>query len=394
VKYLIQLCFLFLTISVWGQNKHFTLKQGHAKQKDYFTVIPFDFIKGQIIINVNLNGNNYNFSMDTGAPTWISRKIHNEHSLSKIKKLKVIDSSNKKDSLEVVILKSIQLNNVEFNNIPALVVDSGTFYDCLNIEGNIGSNLLRNSVINISKEKQEITLTNSTKKLKLKKKNSTKLFLNYFQCTPYFKIDLAGKEKAKAKIVFDSGMEGMFDLALQHYELLRKYEIFKNTENANGSISIGIFGNANDTLHYRMLVPRLTLGQTVLTNALVKTTQDRNSRIGTDLLKYMDITLDYKHRRIYFSPLKEGELDAYTKTAPVSPTFENGKFLVSFIWRPQEVPTIKKGDEILKIDNINCQELSKCDILLKSGSELNKDEFVIVTKDSRDNIHSTLIKKK
>lgn len=394
MRYLIFALFCLINFESFSQKTDFTFNEGETAKEVYFSEIPFEFIKGQIIIRVQLNGQTYRFFVDTGAPTSISENLYNTLLPQTINRLPIKDSSDKHDSLNVVLMPNIKIGDIAFENTPALVIpDSNFIYNCFKIDGAIGSNLLRKSVVRFSYPKKTLTLTNSVKKLALSKKESTKLFLTPNQSSPFFWLELKGEDKAKVHLLFDSGMEGLFDLSLRNYKQLDKYELFTDILAANGAGSFGIFGVANDTIHYKMKVRELNFKGTRLQNAVITTTKTANSRIGTELLKYAELTLDYKHKRIYFTPIKEGIQNAYEKQFPIQPIHRDGKLKVGFVWLPAEVPNISKGDEIVRIDGIDCSTIDICELMFMLYN-IDKDKYEIECKGSDNSIYSTIIQRK
>lgn len=395
MKYVLLTLLFFITISGFCQKKtNFPLNRGETEQQKYFSQIPFEFTQGSVIISVQLNGQSYRFIIDTGAPTSISERLYTALHSETINRLKITDSSNKNDSLNVVLLKNIKVGDVVFTNTAALVIpDSSFLFRCFNLDGIIGSNTLRQSVIQFSYPRKIITLTNSSKKLGLRKKEASKLFLTPNQSSPLFWLPLKGKDKARVQLLFDSGMNGLFDLSLRHYTQLKKYELFTNVLAANGAGSLGLWGVANDTVHYKMTVAELNFKTMQLQNALITTTKTDGSRIGAELLKYAEITLDYGHKRIYFTPVNTSIQNIYEKQFPIQPIIKHGKLQVGFVWEPNLVPGISQGDQIMSINEIDCSTMDDCELLFLSKL-IDKDEYEIVCKHADNTISTIFIERK
>jgi hypothetical protein len=227
------LSLLFLTQVCWGQTS-FSFNEGGSTQNDYFSSIPYENINGKIILNVNIKGKIYKFILDTGAPTSISSELFNELNPPLISKIPILDANNKIDSLSVVRLNEIMVGDAIFSNIPTLVVKNNIIFDCFQIDGFIGSNLLRSSVLQIDHNSKNIIITNDNNKLTLNQKHSSDLFLDN-QSGPIITIYLKNKNKAKEQLLLDLGMNGFYDLSLNNFNLFNKYDIFKVIATANGS---------------------------------------------------------------------------------------------------------------------------------------------------------------
>lgn len=384
---------LFIPAIAFSQNKNFTLNKGEIIPKEYFEEIPFEFIKGQAIINVSINGELYRFSLDTGAPTSVSNELFDKLQLPVINKLNIIDANNENDSINVVVLKSLIFGDVEIEETAALVLSSDNLiFKCLNIDGNIGSNSLRNSIVQFCLPEKIVRLTNSKKKLDLKRVDSQKMMITSNQSSPLLWIRLEGNKKGRLLVLFDSGMEGLLDISLDNFKTLNQYDIFKDIKSSIGNNSISVFKSPNDTLHYKITVPRMNFGEMELRNVIATTTKSNNSRIGTKILEYAIVTLDYKKSRIYFTPIGNKNHNAFEKTFPVQPNYKDGKFQVGFIWSPEKVPNISLGDRILFIDEMPCKEKSICELLLRMDS-IDKDEIKIITEDRDGKENTSIIKR-
>ena len=58
---------LLISLTVLGQETTFTFNKGEANQSEYFSIIPFESVRGKIIINVSINEKGYRFILDTGG---------------------------------------------------------------------------------------------------------------------------------------------------------------------------------------------------------------------------------------------------------------------------------------------------------------------------------------
>lgn len=250
-----------------GQNS-FSFNGGESDQIDYYSSIPFENVNGKIILSVKVKNKTCRFILDTGAPTSISSKLFDELNPPMITKIPISDANNKIDSLSVVRLYDIKIGDVNFTNIPTLVIKDNIIFECFQIDGFIGSNLLRNSIVQIDDKNKNVIITSDAKKLKLDKKHSSDLILDN-QSSPIITIYLKNKKKAKEQLLLDLGMNGFYDLALNNFNLFSKYEIFQVLANAKGSNSIGIFGVAADATQYRLLLPQMEINGVKISNITV-----------------------------------------------------------------------------------------------------------------------------
>lgn len=349
--------------------------------KNYFTTVSYSEIKGKIIMQAELNDKTYNFIFDTGAPTAISQELVEELNLVVKGKIEMRDQSAKMDTMKVVNIERLKLGDVTFKNTPAIVIKDMQMLGCFNIDGIIGSNILGNSVLQISSKNKTLTITDKPKKLNLKKKNAIEMTTNPMQSTPYIKAYyLNGDLSANERILVDTGMNGFYDLSVHAYsQAIEKIDVFTTVHKAKGSYSIGFHGIAEDSDSYKVLMPQLLIGKTNFTNVTVDTTTDHTSRIGSALLDYGLMTLDFINERFYFEPFEETEtIDVKAKTWPIALSMDGEKMIVGIVWDDKLSVIFKPGDEVLEFGKYNYKEMSFCEKMLSQIDTLNDTEIISV----------------
>jgi hypothetical protein len=382
--------FLFLTTNIFAQN--IDLNIGETKVENYFEEFSFEFVKDKIYVPVEIEGKTYRFILDTGAPNIISKELNDLIKPKLIKSIPITDASGKKENLNVVSVKELKFGNILFEQTATLVYDlnSSPIFKCLGIDGFIGSNMLRNSIIQINVEKNKIGLTDNKNKLSLNKKNSSKIQLIGSQSSPYLWIKLNGQDKGKEQVLIDTGMGGLYDISYKNYNIFQKEKIFNVIGESEGASSVGLFGDVPVNKHLRLLLPILKINEIELENCITTTTNDNNSRIGAELLKYGVMTIDFKNKRFYFNPkfkkinIEELEYD-FTKT------IKNGKLIVGFVWDNDLKKRISYEDEIIEI---NEKSFSICDLISKEDISKNDKSIKLKINPKKGEIFEIEINKK
>ena len=150
--------FLFFISSCSSSKTKKLLQGGEVLQKEFKTEIPFEYRRGLIILKVNIEGKQYDFMLDTGAPNVISKELAQQLNYKNKVKRKVGDSQNVQTKLGITKIKKISLGDLDFLNTAAVVSDlSIGAVGCLGIDGLIGANLMRNAIWKIDYSKQVIT---------------------------------------------------------------------------------------------------------------------------------------------------------------------------------------------------------------------------------------------
>ncbi|MDX2133353.1 MAG: retropepsin-like aspartic protease [Saprospiraceae bacterium] len=379
---------LLITKICFGQTD-FTFNNGGTDQANYYASFPYENINDKIIIKIKIKESIYRFILDTGAPTTISTRLFDELAPDIMAKIAISDANAATDSAVVVSLDEIFVGDIAFKNIPTLVAKPHIIFECFEIDGIIGSNLLRNSVLQIDESNKQVIITDDVKKLNLSAGQSSKLLLNA-QSSPYIWIKLKNRKKAKELLLFDSGMQGLYDLALAHLGTFQKYNIFEALGKSSGSNAMSLHGMAKDTTMYRLRLPIMEINGHKLLNIATETTLDNSSRIGAGLLQYGIVTVDYKNKKFYFNPYAAKETDASEKQFAVSLVPKNNKLHIGAVWDTELNTKISVGDQVIAIDGINYENVNICDLMLKPVLK-DKDKIVLTTRDnSGENTETTI----
>lgn len=381
-KFIVTIIVLFITTFSFGQN--INLNQGYAEPKEYVVSIPYTEVKGKILIDVVVNKKKRKFILDTGAPTVISDDLYKEISPKSLGKIQISDQSGAKDSINVVSLSGVEMSDVNFKDIPAVVTkESKLFFECFGAEGFIGSNLLRNSVIQFDYRSKTVIITDNPKAFTLKNRYSNKMELSVSQSNPFVWIALKkGKNTATEKILFDTGDDDLYTISTAAYsQLTKKLDVFDKIAESKGSFSAGLHGIAKEEQHSAVNIPVLTFNTMVLNNVIAKTTYAETSRFGSGVLKLGKVTLDYKNKKFYMEPYDDkSTVDLKEKIWPIDPILEGEKLVIGIIWDEALKKEINLGDEILEFDGIDYRKLDFCQIV-RSNTKSDKEKARLVIKD-------------
>jgi predicted aspartyl protease len=378
--------FLLLIHSfIFGQVN---FNQGSINLKEYYEVIPYQTEIGKIIIPVSINDKTYRFLLDTGAPNLFSPELLKELKINEGDSINVSDANDQGQKMKFVVVPQVKIGNLVFENQAGLIYDLEKHYllSCYKIDGFIGSNLLRNSIIKINGTNKTIVITNKIKSLNIEKKPiKMKLFGN--QKSPYVELKFVGKnsEKASDMVLVDTGMDGFYDMSKRAYMIFEKNKIFDALSSAVGIGDAGLFGVGNSSEQKLLEIENANLNQQIIKNIMVTTTTDNNSRIGLDILKYGDVTLDFLNKKFYFESTKT--IDVKEKTPKFYSSVQNNKVVVGLIWDEKLKMLMNTGDEVISIDEIDISNISLCDFLKLKKEWKNKDRYILKTKNKEGQIN-------
>lgn len=383
------LLFLVLSVSFKISAQDF-FRAGELKEKKYLEIVDFEIVKGKIIVPVVIKGETYRFLLDTGAPNIISERLYKKSGSELLTQTPIKDANNNIDTMKVVRLSELNLGNLTFENSTSLVSDleNHDLLKCFEIDGFIGSNLFKNTVVKISLKEKKLYITDNVKNLKPLTKG-IKLQLVGGQASPYIKANIKGENNKKATeaVLIDTGMDGLYDISDRVFKIFDAENIFSNRRSALGSGSIGIFGKAEIETRHQITIAEFGIDKSVFKNLSATTTDDNNSRIGLNLLKYGDITIDFKKQKFYFENTSEIQLKAPEK---ISYILEDSKLIIDFVWDETLKDKIQHGNQVIRIDNLDIKNMEICELLTikeytrnKISYELevlnNENEIVIIT---------------
>mgnify|MGYP002467653158 CR=1 FL=1 len=349
VYYYYLLILLFLNIGCTPKPLKL-IRRASVQRNTFKQIIPYTPIKRIMVVKMKLqNGQTYRFIWDTGASvTVINRKVATVLGLKPITSMKVIDSRKKSKRLGMVKLSKVELGNVKFKNIAALVIDfpQESVFSCYAEGGIIGTNIIARCNWTIDYEKQELTLTNTP--FDLQKNPQAIAFKTGFSGRMFFNAQLLGKPIKN--ILFDSGSTGVLDLKTSFgikSGILKKYPSNKLIDGTTQ----GIYGTRIDT-SYLLTLDSLKVGKLIKSQANVEISRFTSTKIGNKVLQHFKIHIDYTHKRMLWLP--SNTTSAQTQTFGVLfKRDKNGKISIGSLYQPSQAAAegIKVNEEIVKINN-------------------------------------------
>jgi len=350
------------------------LNKGKPASRKYLSSVNYREARGKIIVPVVIEGETYSFLFDTGAPNLITKELSEKISSRQLNLINVRDSNDSSRKLEVISIPTISLGSAEFVDTPTIVndPDSNFILDCFQVDGIIGSNMLRKSVVHIDSENHILSVSNDPEHFNLSGLEAIELSLSDGQSSPYMWIRLKGEGKALEYVLFDTGMNGFYDMSLDNYDKLQELGAFDKIESGRGTKGIGLFNNSESRTHFRVTIPQIDIGSHDFRNVSSVTMTADRSRIGSEILKYGKVTIDYKNSRLYFEPF-EGPRDLFEKELGFSPTIRDGEVIVGIVWSEELPEKLNYGDKILSINGKKIAGEDPCEFV-SQPSPFKSDE--------------------
>lgn len=374
MRYLLSL-FLVCTFSLTGMAQ------------DVEVVLPYRVVGGKMIVDMEMNGQVRPFIFDTGGQTALTEELCKQLNLSESNEEKITDVNGKESVYKRVLIKRLcdPKHVMAFNEVMAIVIPAPSPFVCFQVDGLIGSDLLRYFTVEID---------GRNKTIKLLYKQNVKM-PSLRKMLPFAKpgfmpiIDLQVGPGNGLKVLFDTGFSGFLNFKDVDFRQLQGQQAFQVLDNGFGQNSIGIGGIAQLDTMYRVLFKEITVCGTKFKNVVSVTATPPFTLLGMKLLDYGKVTIDYLQGRFYFEAYKdkpvEMEKDKYYKVAL---TVKDGDLVVASYWSLME-NVVSIGDKVLKINGKPAGKYDFCEGILNGILDLKKkkvNKLVLLTKNGEREI--------
>lgn len=326
------------------------LSLGTVPQSDFRDTVSAEVKNRLIILPVRIRGKSYRFLFDTGAPTSISKEIQEEFNFKRVSRGRIVDSDGNRSGVDFVEVDSIKIGQSIFSAQTAFVADfkANPILDCLDLDGIVGSNLMRfcNWVVDYHSDELILSsyLTESDTAGTLKWPFRTNMQYD-------LKVELAVGKARLDNVEIDYGSNGSLLLPTETFNILKDQGIIVHTSKKSGKQSGGIVGaevEVNDeTTHSDSVNIAGMYLENVVINSGVK------GLIGHDILSRYTIVINWQQMLIHLKPnsfLPHGE----TFGVGLWPSPEGDHLTIQYILEnsPAFEAGLKPGMKVYGIDNI------------------------------------------
>ena len=383
------LLLVFLPLTTQGQKKAL----GTLQQQDFLEEVQFEWRRDKIFIPVQIGDETYQFILDTGGSLSISERIQDKFNFEQVAVAQVIGINKLSKRVPYVKVSKVRLGNLEFKNYNATVSDYARYpYDCMQADGIIGRDFLKGLILKLDLEQQLMTLSDTPALLPAPKLEGIPLKIDRKTSLPYIKVDV--QPFGKQWVVFDSGSDDLFSFKTKTINKYREQEKFEDHPLLTffGVTSLGSSGVIPKPMAaYTTFVEKLTIGQTTLNKFYADISKRSRSRVGTGLLRYGSVMVDYQAKQFYFIPTSNHqEATGMKGSIGFFPRYTENGYIVSAL-QPQskaEKEGLQLGDRILQLNEINLrnmEEVDHCELYLNGyGWENRKESRVTFLKDGKE----------
>jgi len=367
-----------------------SLNFGKIASKKYYQEIDFEYLGDKIIIPVQIENKNFRFILDTGAPTVIYEKTYKLlKGTKKLGKVNLSDIQNVVNEVEAISINKLKIGDLSFSDSHSLLVKmpDDNLISCFNVDGFIGSNTFRNSIIQLDLDYNKLIITNKKKKLKIRDKGSS-LFLNDIQSKPFINIKIKGEKDifSEGNVYIDTGAFDLYNMSKAIFDTIIKHKnlnIFQIVGEDSGYGGLGYSGDALKDEQVRVSIPKISINGFETKDYVSDTFTSEHSSIGLELLDFGVMTLDFKNKKFHFDPFDSigNEKDYIGYSYGFSFNYIDNKLIIDFIWDEALKEKVSTGDELIEINEVKVANIPMCELLLGEYlTNIDTDEICAVVK--------------
>ena len=367
---------LVLLTSCAGSKIDKVLEQGNVLQENFKTTIPFTYVSGWIVLEVEIQGKAHNFILDTGSSNLITKEFAEELNSRVLGAEKIEDINDTANSTEYTRLSNIKIGNVDFQNTIAGIVDLNkiTEIGCVKIDGFIGSNLMRKAVWDFDFENQLITIVNDESKLDIPSETiDSKMYIGTAGI-PSITLKINGEKVLNNTVDFGNGgtnlLRGDYFVKQRDANLITRY--VRGTEKAFGG-----FGRTEAKTFYQTNIDELKIGNHTVNNIHTRVKSGAGNNLGLAFFKNYRVILNWNKKKLRLIEVTKAGNDSY-KSYGFSTLFENeGIYVNRIVEMSSASQFLKQEDKIVRIDDT-------------SYANITEEDYCGFYRDGYDNVTDTV----
>jgi len=288
--------FMLLIINACSLEWSEAIQRGKVSQLAFRDTVNIDINNGLIFLPVSIQGKSYRFLFDTGAPFSISEKLQREFKFKSISKGNIRDSDNNRIQVNWVHVDSLKISDISFLDQLAFVGDfeANPILKCLNIDGIIGSNLMRHCNWTIDQERNAISLYRGIEEHNLEKYLSIP-FTSDSQYNIFTDLNI-GQATIK-NLLIDYGSNGSISLSKEIFKTLKDSKIVGETMIENGMKQSGIVGKSVELNREFTYLDSVNIDGIYFKKVMLRT--GRKVSIGNRFLSNFKLIIDWNTNKLH-----------------------------------------------------------------------------------------------
>lgn len=237
--------------------------------------------------------------------------------------------------------------------------------------------------------KKEAVFASDTARMGLNSRYATDMERDE-QNIPYIMIGLS--KELREQVMFDIGTSSFYEMNEPIYHKVADALGIVTLSKGNGVLSMGIGGMEKKSDKYRVRVDSMTLGTALFQNVITVTMNAFSSRIGTGLLEYGSVTLDFPGNKFYFVPNDTLPVDMGYKSWNVEVIASGDSLMAGFIGQSM-AGQLQGGEKVAAINGKRYDKVNPAKALTTSLLRIEGEEAVITVIDKNGREKNLTIRK-
>ena len=327
------------------------IQYGSVTKVSNIEVVNIEIRNKLIIVPITIEGKEYRFLFDTGAPFSISEELQENTNFKTVSKGNIVDSDYNRKKVKWVQVNSINVGNVTFKNQTAFVgdFDANPIMNCLGIDGIIGSNLIRQYNWTIDQEKYTLSLSSKTG-IDTREESLVLPFKTDNQYNIFVDINI-GKSSIK-NVLVDYGSNGSIALSNEIFAVLQEKNIINKTFIEKGISQSGIIGKPVELNRKISYSDSVRINNLSFENVMLRT--GKTVSLGNDFLSRFKVTIDWNNKILYLLKSDKVRDRANTAGFRIGYTLEKGIYVQSVMEKSEAYNKgIRPNMKVVKIDSLD-----------------------------------------
>lgn len=356
--------YLSVLYTAYGQSAKEQLaivNSGDLAAKDFYEEITYEDRFGYLIVPVTIGDGNYEYIFDTGGYNTLTSEIMDSNQLTPVMEVQVGSSNQLKSKVVIAKIPVLSLSGVEFTNVGAFNFDfdDSPQITCYTNGGLIGKSVIEKAIWQINAIDKKITVTDDIGKLQ-HLDNAFRIRVSLDKTlNPFIKAKINGKTET---FLLDFGYGGLLSLT---EKTGRKYAA-PNTVEIEGEGAVGANGVVHETTYLTPL-QRFSIGDAHTGRQVAYHAASNNyNLIGSELTKYFIVTLNFRDRELYLTPIAEAHLPDPVSTFGFDLNRSEQGIYVSKLFKglSADQAGLRLNDTILSVNDDALDGYSYCDFYL------------------------------
>lgn len=367
------------------------MSKGELAISGFTEKIEVETDKGVLIMPVSIRGKTYRFIFDTGAPFGISEQLQEELGFKVKAKSTITDSDGNSGVADIVQVDTAFIGSVPFTGQPAFVLnlEAHPVLRCMNVDGFVGSSLIRHCNWKIDIGKKQITLSDDAGPI-ISESIVSVPFKTDFQYNIY--VDMEMDTLKLRHLTLDYGSNGYLSLPGHILDVINTHELLDTSYMVQGYSQSGIVGKKNKASRQVSYTDKLKIGGLAIDSIFLKS--GYSALIGTGILSRYIVTIDWHGQSLFLQPDDSARINMKTYGMSIGFSDDQGMYIQSVTdGSPAHEQGLAPDMQILRMDTTDYgSESNYCDIL--NNFRWPDDSLTLEIRDTSGNMKVLMLKRR